>query len=150
MLSGGIPGLTPGPWDICSPHLWLHMGPHVPVSKMPQPPALSPALHTDKGLLCPCHADKYGNSIFIGCINICLYIHFIYHSAGPERKAQGEAPAAQQLLLSPKPYPLLCKPRPSALAPSSSQEKTLYAEEAVRGQGGRRQEGLVREDTCKC
>lgn len=139
VLSGGIPGPTPGPWDICSPHLWPHMGPHVPVSKMTPLPAMSPALHTDKGLLCPCHADKYRNSIFIGCINICLYIHFIHHSAGPEGRAQGEAPAAQQLPLSPKPYPLCANQGHQLLLPLPPRRRhCMRRRSGVKGVGNRR------------
>lgn len=62
-----------------SPHCWPHISPHVPESKLLPPPAWSPALCIGKGLLCPGRADKYGNSIFIGCINIsvCTYISYI-------------------------------------------------------------------------
>lgn len=35
-------------------------------------------------------SDKYGNSIFTGCINISgLYIHFIHHGAGLEGGPRG-------------------------------------------------------------
>lgn len=64
------------------PHPRPHSGPHVLVSKLPSAalgsiPVPSPLCW--KELPCPGHADKYGNSVFIGCINIsvCTYNSYI-------------------------------------------------------------------------
>lgn len=102
-----------------------------------------------KGFPCPGCTDKYGNSIFIGCINISdLYIHFIHHSAGPEGRAKVEAPAVQQLTASPKALPTLPKPRPRLLLPLPPRSHCVGR---GRCQEGRRLVGgLVGEDTCEC
>lgn len=84
---------------------------------------------------CPGHADKYGNSIFIGCINICLYIHFIHHSAGPEGRAQREAPAAQQL------PPLSQSPICSVQTKANSSCSRFLPEEVTVWGGGQRSRG---------
>lgn len=96
-----------------------------------------------KGLLCPGHADKYGNSIFIGCINIsvCTYISYIIVQ-GPKGGPTGQPQQHNSYPPFPRALSALCKPRPTAPAPASSQEKSLYRE-GVRGQGARRQEVLV-------
>lgn len=65
---------------------------------------------------CP---DKYGNSVFIGCINISdLYIHFIYHSAGPEGRGKG-SPSSTTTTTNPFPSSTHCANRPRAPASSS-------------------------------
>jgi len=72
----------------------------------------------------------YRNSIFIGCINISgLYIHFIHRSGGPK----GGTPTTQQLTPFPQGPPTLCKPRPTAPAPSLPGEVTVWG----GGQGSR-------------
>lgn len=139
-------------WNTHSPSPWRHTGPCVPGEQAPwavphSSPVPSPM--DWEGVPCPHCTGKYGNSIFIGGINISgLYIHFIHHSAGPEGGAKGEAPAAQQLSLSSKALPTLCKPKANCSCSLSLPEVTVWA--GARAQGGRRQEGLVAEDTCKC
>lgn len=127
-----------------SPSPWPHINPR-PVSKLPPPPALSPALRTGKGLPCPGCADKYGNSIFIGGINICLYIHFKHHGAGPEGSAKGGGPSSTDS----SPFPQSPTRSVQTKANSSCSlflpgEVTVWG--GVRGQRGRRQEGLLGED----
>lgn len=83
--------------------------------QLPHLLALALCTGKDSPSVCP---DKYGNSVFIGCINISdLYIHFIYHSAGPERRGKGSPSSTTMNPLPPQPHPL-CKLRPRALASS--------------------------------
>lgn len=140
-LCGGHPIFRARSMEHTQSHPGPHTGPHVPVSKLPSAAptsALSPALCTRKGLLCPGHADKYGNSIFIGCINIsvCTYISYIIVQ-GLKGGPTGQPSSTTATPPFPKALSALCKPRPTASAPASSQEKSLYGE-GVRGQGAKR------------